>query len=73
MKGGAWLELLGHSNSLCIRTITNHASIGKYHLRFFSREFFKYLYRSYPIELRCHILHKCRRYNNYWNSNRDFA
>ena len=32
-KGGPWLQVFGHSNSLCARTtraITNHAPIRKY-------------------------------------------
>jgi len=43
MKGSAWLKLLGYSNSLCVRAtraITNHTPIGKYCLRFFSKENF---------------------------------
>jgi len=74
IKGGSWLKLLGHSDSLCVRvtkTITNHAPIGEYHLRFFPKENFNCLCRTYPIESRCHILHKCRRYNNYWNPDRE--
>ena len=73
-KGGTWLKLIGHSNSWCARAtraITNHVPIGEYHLRFFPKENFNCLCRSYPIESRCHILHKCRRYNNYWNHNRE--
>jgi len=73
MKGGSWLKLLGHSDSLYVwatRTITNHTSIRKYHLKFFPKENFNCLYETYPIELRHHILHKCRRYNNYWNLDR---
>jgi len=73
-KDGTWLKLIGHSNSLCARAtraITNHASIGNYCLRFFPKENFNCPCRSYPIESRCHILHKCRRYNNYWNPNRE--
>jgi len=34
-KGGPWLQLFGHSNSLCAcaaRAITNHAPIGEYRL-----------------------------------------
>ena len=33
MKGGLWLQVFGHSNSLCacaMRAITNHAPIGEY-------------------------------------------
>jgi len=69
-KGGLWLKYFGHSNLLCIkvsRAIVNHVPIGKYWLRFFSREKFDCPYGSYPIELRWHILYKCKEYNNYWN------
>jgi len=69
-KGGPWLQLFGHSNSLCVRAfraITNHAPIGEYRLRFFSREEFKYLCGLYPIESHRHIFHDCRRFNSYWN------
>ena len=34
-KGGPWLQMFGHSNSLCARTtraITNHAPTGEYRL-----------------------------------------
>jgi len=67
-KGGSWLKIFGHSNSLCVcalRAITNHAPIGKYRLRFFLRKEFKCLCGSYPIETRCYILHKCNRFNKY--------
>jgi len=73
-KGGPWLQVFGHSNSLCaraMRAITNHAPIGEYRLRFFPNEDFKCLCNHYPIELRRHILHKCRRFNGYWNPRRD--
>ena len=73
-KGGSWLKVFGHSNSLCAhasQAITNHAPIGKYRLRFFPREEFKCLCGSYPIESRCHILHECYRFNGYWNPRRD--
>jgi len=73
-KEGPWLKLFGHSNSLCAhatRAITNHALIGKYRLRFFSREEFKCSCGLYPIESRQHILHECRRFNRYWNSRWD--
>ena len=49
------------------RAITNHAPIGEYHLHFFLKEDFSCLYGFYMIESRCHILHECRRFNNYWN------
>ena len=55
VKGRSWLKMIGHLNLLCAhatRAITNHASIGKYRLRFFSREEFKCLCGQYPIELR---------------------
>ena len=73
-KGGPWLQVFGHSNSLCTcatRAITNHAPIGEYQLRFFPNEDFKYLYDNYPIESRRHILHECSRFNGYWNPRRD--
>ena len=44
VKGGSWLKMFGHSNSLCAwatRAITNHTPIGEYRLRFFPREQFK--------------------------------
>ena len=69
-KGGTWLKYFGHSNSLCARAsraILNHAPIGKYWLIFFSQKEFKCPCGEYPIETRCHILHDCKRYNNYWN------
>ena len=68
IKGGSWLKIFSYSNSLCIcatRAITNHTPIGKYKLRFFPREEFKYPCELYPIELRYHILHKCSRFNGY--------
>ena len=74
-KGGSWLKVFDHSNSLyacALRVITNHAPIGKYRLRFFLREKFRYLCGLYSIELRCHILHEYRRFNGYWNLRRDF-
>jgi len=73
-KGGSWLKVFDHSNSLCAhasRAITNHAPIGEYRLRFFPREEFKCPCRSYPIESRYHILHECDRFNGYWNPRRD--
>ena len=73
-KGGSWLKAIGHLNSLCvwaIRAITNHAPTGKYRLRFFPREEFKCPSRWYPIESKCHILHKCSRFNRYWNPRRN--
>ena len=74
IKGGPWLKHFGHSNSLCaraLRVITNHAPIGEYRLRFFPREDFSCPCRLYPIESRNHILHECRRFNEYWNPRRD--
>ena len=73
-KGGTWLKYFGYSNFLCARATratVNHAPIGEYQLRFFSHEDFKCLCSSYPIETRHHILHECKRYNNYWNPRRD--
>ena len=73
-KGGLWLQVFGHSNSLCARAtraITNYAPIGKYRLRFFPSKDFSCPCNNYPIELRRHILHECRKFNGYWNSRRD--
>ena len=73
-KGGLWLQLFGHLNTLCAHTmkaITNYAPIGKYQLRLFPNEEFKYLYENYPIKLKRHILHDCKRFNGYWNPRRD--
>ena len=73
-KGGPWLQIFGHSNSLCTRApraITNHAPIGEYRLRFFPNEEFKCPCGNYPIESRRHILHECTRFNGYWNPRRD--
>ena len=74
-KGGPWLQVFGYSNLLCAcvtKAITNYTSIGEYQLRFFPNEDFKCLCNNYPIELRRHILHRCRRFNRYWNPRRDF-
>ena len=63
-----WLKYFGHSNLLCVRAtraIVNHALIDEYCLRFFPQEEFKCLYGLYSIKSRCHILYKCRKYNNY--------
>jgi len=73
-KGSTWLQYFGHSNTLCaraVRAITNHAPIGEYQLRFFLNEEFRCPCGLYPIETRQHILHKCRRFNKYWNPRRD--
>ena len=45
--------------------------IGEYELRFFTQKEFKYPCSLYPIKTRHHILHECKRYNNYWNPRRD--
>ena len=66
IKRGAWLKFFSHFNSLyakASREITNHALMGEYRLRFFLREKFKYLCRSYPIELRQYIFHEYKRFN----------
>ena len=73
-KDGSWLKLIGHLNSLCAcatRAITNHAPIGKYRLRFFLREEFRYSCGYYLIKSRRHILHECVRFNSYWNLRKD--
>ena len=74
VKGGPWLQLFGHSNSLCAHTtraITNHAPIGEYRLQFFPSMDFSCPCNNYPIESRRHILHECERFNGYWNPRRD--
>ena len=55
IKEESWLKFFSYSNTLytrALRAITNHASISKYRLRFFSREEFRCPYRTYPIETR---------------------
>jgi len=67
-KEDPWLQSFRHLNSLCAyttRVITNNALIGKYRLRFFLSEEFKYSCGTYPIESRRHILHDCARFNRY--------
>ena len=74
IKGGPWLQAFGHSNLLCARAtraITNHAPIGEYWLRFLLNADFSCPCNNYPIESRRHILHKCTRFNGYWNPRRD--
>jgi len=73
-KGSTWLQFFGYLNMLCTRAtraITNHALIGEYHLRFFPNEEFPCPCSLYSIEIRQHILHECRRFNEYWNPRRD--
>jgi len=67
-KNGTWLNLIGHSNTLCtqaIKAIINHTSIGEYCFKFFPKDPFKYPCSNYSIESRCHILYEYRRYNKY--------
>jgi len=74
VRGGPWLQAFSYLNSLCphtTRTITNHAPIGEYRLRFFPNMDFACPCNNYPIESRRHILHDCRRFNGYWNPRRD--
>ena len=74
IKESLQIKYFGHSNLLCTRAtqaITSYAPIGEYCPRFFLRESFSCLCRSYPIETRCHILYNCRRSNKYWNLIRD--
>jgi len=74
IKGSPWLQNFSHSNSLCVRAtraITNHAPIGEYRLRFFPNKEFKCLYDQYPIKSRQYILYECKRFNKYWNSQRN--
>ena len=72
IKGGLWLKHFDYSNLLYARAskaITNHAITGEF--RFFPREEFSCSYRLYPIEIRCYILHKYKRFNEYWNLRRN--
>ena len=74
IKGSLWLKYFGHSNSLCTRAsraITNHTPTGEYRLRFFPKEDFSCSCGQYPIKTRHHILHECKRFNEYWNLRRD--
>ena len=73
-KDGPWLQVFGHSNLLCTRAtraITNYAPTGEYWIRFLPNMDFSYLCNNYSIESRRHILHKCKRFNGYWNPRRD--
>ena len=70
IKSGPCLQYFGHSNSRATRAIVNYVSIRNYWLRFFPREEFACLCSLYPIVLRQHILHECKRFNNYWNLKR---
>ena len=68
IKGSPWLQMFGHSNSLCARAtraISNHAPIEEYRLWFFSNLDFLYLCNNYPIETRRYILYECKRFNKY--------
>lgn len=72
-KKKVWLKYFGLLNSICVyimRLITNHTPIGKYRLRFFTKESISCLYKNYPIEMRRYILFKCPRYNKCWNPKR---
>ena len=74
IKGSPWLQNFEHSNSLCTRAsrvITNHVPTGKYRLGFFLSKEFRYPCSQYPIKSKYHILHKYRRFNEYWNLRRD--
>jgi len=73
IKGSPWLQCFGHSNSCtwASRAIINHTLIGEYQLRFFPRKEFACLCGNYLIKTRQHILHECKRFNNYWNPRRN--
>ena len=73
-KDSIWLQYFGHSNLLCTqasRAIVNLAPMGEYCLRFFPNKDFSYPCGNYSIKSRRHILHKCQRFNKYWNLRRD--
>ena len=68
IKGSSWLQSFSHSNSLYARAtkaITDHVPIGEYRLRFLPNMNFLCPCNNYPIELRRHILHECKRFNGY--------
>ena len=68
IKGGLWFQNFGYSNSLCTRAsraITNHVPTDEYRLRFFPNEEFRCPCSQYPIKSRHHILHECKRFNEY--------
>jgi len=68
IKDSSWLKYFGHFNLLytrASRAITNHAQTSEYRLRFFPMEDFSCPCRQYPIETRHHILHECKRFNEY--------
>ena len=74
MKSSSWLMLIGYSNSLyirVIRVIINYTLIEEYQLRFFPKENFNCLYRNYPIQSRYYVLYECKKYNKYWNSDKE--
>jgi len=72
IKEGPWIKHFRYSNLLrATRAITNHALIGEYHLRFFSKEDFSCPCGLYPIETRHDVLYDCRRFDSYWNPMRD--
>jgi len=67
-NGGLWLKYFSHSNSLytkAIRVIINYTPIEKYRLRFFLKKDIMCLCGEYFIEIRCYILHKYKKYNDY--------
>jgi len=54
-----------------MRAIVNHTPVSEYRLRFFLREEFKCPCSLHSIELRHHILHEYRRFNEYWHPRKD--
>ena len=73
-KEDLWIKYFKHLNSLYMRAtraIINYASIEEYCLCFFPNEDFSCPCGNYLAESRCHILHNCMRFNNYWNPRRD--
>jgi len=74
VNSSSWLKYFDYSNSLYIRAtrvIINYILINKYKLRFFPKKEFKCPYDFYSIKRKHHILHDCKRYNNYWNFRKD--
>src|SRR5207302_9708000 len=64
IKGGPWLETIGTSNShtaRMTRSLTNHAPIGEYRMRFKIHGQLWCDCNAYIVQKRYHILHTCER------------
>src|SRR5205807_1415523 len=71
IKGGPWLETIGTSNShtaRMTRSLTNHAPIGEYCMRFHIHGQLWCDCNAYIVQKRYHILHTCE--CNVWSKDR---